>query len=283
MELLQLRYFKEAAECENFSSVAQKFMVPQPSISKTIKKLEEELGVQLFDRHGKKIALNGNGKFFYEKVNLSLTNLDEGITHFSHAKSNIILYPQAGGRLVSLLIADFLTSNADIFLSSVYYSSENENHYDFTFMQPQDDMSSYDFIDLMKDEIIVIVSTNHPLSSKDEISLSDLKDEKFIAHYPSMNLRQFTDHYCKAQGGFEPIVTFETHDYSALRYLVENNKGIALLPKAFFMIQPGPNIHVVSLKEKAYRPLILAWKKGKILNESEKKFIEYTKNWFSKF
>ncbi len=281
MELLQLRYFKEAAECENFSSVAQKYMVPQPSISKTIKKLEQELGVQLFDRHGKKIVLNGNGKFFYEKISTALSNIDEGIQHFSTSKCNIILYPQAGGRLVSLLIADFLTSNKDIFLSSVYYSSENENHYDFTFMQMQEDMSPFNYEDLMRDEIIVIVSEDHPLSKVDEVSIKDLKDEKFIAHYPSMNLRQFTDHYCKTEGGFEPEVTFETHDYSALRYLVEKNRGIALLPKAFFQIQQGNHIHIVSLKEKAYRPLLLAWKKEKILNKAEKKFITYTKNWFS--
>ena len=50
MELLQLRYFKDAAELENFSMVAKKNMVPQPSISKTIGKLEDELGVLLFDR-----------------------------------------------------------------------------------------------------------------------------------------------------------------------------------------------------------------------------------------
>ena len=72
MELLQLRYFKDAAELENFSMVAKKNMVPQPSISKTIGKSEDELGVLLFDRQGKRIVLNDNGKFFYEKVSTAL-------------------------------------------------------------------------------------------------------------------------------------------------------------------------------------------------------------------
>ena len=150
-------------------------------------------------------------------------------------------------------------------------------------MQMLEDMSPYNYIDLMQDEIILIVSENHPLSQKEEISIKDLKDEKFIAHYPSMNLRQFTDRYCEEKGGFKPNVTFETHDYSALRYLVEKNRGVALLPKAFFQIQQGNHINIVSLKEKVYRPLLLAWSKQKILNESEKIFIEYTKNWFSQF
>lgn len=49
MELLQLKYFKDAAELENFSKAAKKNMVPQPSISYAIKNLEDELGVPLFD------------------------------------------------------------------------------------------------------------------------------------------------------------------------------------------------------------------------------------------
>lgn len=47
MELLQLKYFKDAAELENFSKTAKKNMVPQPSISYAIKKLEDELDVPL--------------------------------------------------------------------------------------------------------------------------------------------------------------------------------------------------------------------------------------------
>lgn len=80
MELLQLRYFKDAAELENFSMVAKKNMVPQPSISKTIGKLEDELGVLLFDRQGKRIVLNDNGKFFYEKVSTALNNIDRALS-----------------------------------------------------------------------------------------------------------------------------------------------------------------------------------------------------------
>ena len=79
MELLQLRYFKDCAELENFSKVARKNMVPQPSISKTISKLENELGAQLFDRVGRKIILNQNGKFFYDKISTALKNIDDGI------------------------------------------------------------------------------------------------------------------------------------------------------------------------------------------------------------
>ena len=212
MELLQLRYFKDAAELENFSMVAKKNMVPQPSISKTIGKLEDELWVLLFDRQGKRIVLNDNGKFFYEKVSTALNNIDSGIEHFkAPVHKDIKIYTQAGSRFVSLLTADFLYSTRDIFISSVnQLSLDNKNGYDFTFMQPQKDMNELKYEKLMDDPIVAVISTKNPLSSSSLLSIKDLRDEKFVAYYRSINLRDFTDDFCKNVGGFVPNVAFES-------------------------------------------------------------------------
>ncbi len=281
MELLQLRYFKEACESENFSAVANKYMVPQPSISKTIKKLENELGVQLFDRNGKKISLNGNGRYFYEKINIALANIDEGVKHFSSSSSNIVIYTQAGSRFVSLLSADFLTSHQNIFLSNINFSSDLKNKYDFTFMQIIDDMSEYEYVELMQDEIIAVISKDNPISTKDEISINDLSNEPFIGYYRSMNLRDFTDSYCKEKGNFTPVYAFETNDYTAIRYMIQKNKGISLMPKKFFDLQSTNDVVTVPIKEKVYRSLSLAWNKNKILNDAEQEFLSYTTKWFA--
>ena len=283
MELLQLRYFKAAAELENFSAVAEKYYVPQPSISATIKKLEDELGVKLFDRNGKRITLNSNGKIFYEKVAAAINNIDDGVGSLQSQKKNIVLYPQAGARFLSLLIADFHISRNDVFLSTTGYSPDLQNHYDFTFMQPDGDMSEFEYVELMQDEIVCVVPKSHKFTKiKKEISLKDLKDELFIAHYQPMNLRYFTDKFCEEQGGFKPIVIYETADDQTIRYLVGEGKGLALLPKAFFELQGSKHVTSVPLKEKAYRVLALAWKKDKKLDPAEKEFIEFTKEWFKK-
>ena len=60
MELLQLRYFKMLAEEPHMTRVAEKLHISQSSLSKTIKLLEDELGVKLFDRQGKSLRLNEN-------------------------------------------------------------------------------------------------------------------------------------------------------------------------------------------------------------------------------
>ena len=68
MDLLQLKYFSHAAQTENFSHTAQHFMVPTPSISVSIKKLENEIGVKLFDRTANTVKLNEYGKILLKAI-----------------------------------------------------------------------------------------------------------------------------------------------------------------------------------------------------------------------
>lgn len=282
MELLQLRYFRDAAELENFSKVAEKNYVPQPSISKTISKLEQELGVRLFDRNGKKISLNRNGKFFYEKVSTALASLDDGINYFkTPMQANIAIYIQAGNRFISMLTADFLTSTKDIFISSVNQISNNaKSNYDFTFMQLLNDMNGLRFERLMDDEIVLVVSKKHPLCKYDEISIQSLSDYPYIAYYKSINLRDFTDEYCRREGGFTPGVVFETADFQAIRYMISKNKGIALMPKNLFEVQQSDSYKIIRLKEKTFRTLVIAWDEKKLLSPQALQFLKYTKDWF---
>lgn len=282
MELLQLRYFLDAAEMENFSKAAQKNTVPQPYISKTIKKLEEELGVTLFDRNGKKVSLNKNGLYFYNKVKIAISNIDDGIAHFSeNIQTDIKIYIQAGNRYISMLTADFLTSTKDIYVSSLNSASSiSINDYDFTFMQPMEDMSDFCYEKLMKDKLVVAVSNKNPLSKLTHISFKDLKDKKFVSYYKTMNLRSLTDKYCKKYGDFIPNVVFETADTSALRYMLEKDEGLFIVPEKFFMLQPSYKITLLPLDEPAFRKIIIAWDKNKKLSPQANHFKNFTINWF---
>ena len=78
MELLQLRYFCVIAQCQNLTQAAEKLRVSQPALSKTLKSIETQLGVPLFDRVGRHIRLNAVGEMFYRKAAESLRVLDEG-------------------------------------------------------------------------------------------------------------------------------------------------------------------------------------------------------------
>ncbi|UUZ92796.1 LysR family transcriptional regulator [Paenibacillus sp. P25] len=78
MESLQLRYFRTVARMEHMTKAAQELHIAQPALSKTIARLEEDVGVPLFDRHGGRIRLNTFGKAYLARVEQALNLLEEG-------------------------------------------------------------------------------------------------------------------------------------------------------------------------------------------------------------
>ena len=138
-------------------------------------------------------------------------------------------------------------------------------------------------IALMDDEIVLVVSVKHPLCKYEEVSIKSLADYPYIAYYKSINLRDFTDEYCRMEGGFTPGVVFETADWQAIRYMISKNKGISLMPKSLFEIERSDDYKIIRLKEKTFRTLVIAWDEKKILSPQATQFLKFTKNWFRNF
>ncbi|MCY9357092.1 LysR family transcriptional regulator [Bacillus spizizenii] len=78
MELNQLEYFKMLAQVQHFTQVAKMLHITQPALSRSIAKLEEELGVPLFERQGRKICLNKYGKMFLKRIQVAITEIEKG-------------------------------------------------------------------------------------------------------------------------------------------------------------------------------------------------------------
>lgn len=284
MELLQLKYFKDAAKYENFSAAAKHNFVPQPSISKAVKNLEDELGVPLFERAGKKIFLNDNGKFLYNNVTEIFNILDTCTERFSHYKANIInTYIQEGSFYIPKLVADFTLAHNN---TTINYSTVSEvlhskkSPYDFTFMAMQEDMSKYDYELLFEDHLILLVSTKHPLADRTLVKLSELKEQPFISYYDTISHRILSDRLCRQVGHFEPHYIYETHDEYIVLHLVSKNMGVTLIPEQFYYNRPYHNIKAIPLDQTIPCQLVLAWEKNKVLSTTEKTFLKFTKEWF---
>lgn len=285
MELLQLKYFKDAAKYENFSTAAKHNFVPQPSISKAVKNLETELGVPLFERSGKKIFLNDNGRYLYDNATKIFNILDDCTERFSHYKSNIIrTYIQEGSFFIPKLVADFTLLHDN---TTIHYSTVSEvlhakkSPYDFTFMAMQQDMSKYDYELLFEDDLILLVSIEHPLATRDMVSLAELKEENFVSYYDTISHRILSDRLCRQIGHFEPRYIYETHDEYIVLHLVSKNVGVTLMPEQFYYTRPYNNLKALKLDRTIPCQLVLAWEKNRVLSTTEKTFINFSKEWFS--
>lgn len=86
MEWQQLEYFQSIARTENYHKSATLLSVSQPALSRAIQKLEDELGVKLFHRIGRKVKLNQYGQLFLKRVENGLNEINVGIQEVQYLK-----------------------------------------------------------------------------------------------------------------------------------------------------------------------------------------------------
>jgi len=192
MEFLQLIYFCDAAETENFSQTAKKFQVPSSSITQSIKRLEKEIGNTLFDRLPKGVELNERGKVFYNKAKTALDSLEDAkkmISEKEKESGKIRLLILSCNKLVCKAIKKFNKIYSEIKFDINFQLScekENLNSYDLIVTdkwQPlyeNDEMVNYNVQELITEPISIAVHKDHPLAEKENFELWDLHNEKII-------------------------------------------------------------------------------------------------------
>jgi DNA-binding transcriptional LysR family regulator len=210
-------------------------MVPQSSISQTIKKLEKEIGITLFDRKGNKVALNENGRIFQSAVESSFVAIEDAkrmIKENINANSGELrLLIRTNRRLVTECIADFRARfpNVTFSLDHNPFRTDYEN-FDMVVSEEVPDLKLFEKDLLVSENILLAVSRNHPMSERDSISIASLAAERFISMPLGSSLRKILMEICY-NNGFEPNITIEIDDPYYLRRYVEIGLGIALVPE----------------------------------------------------
>lgn len=287
MELLQLKYFKKIAEAQNMTRVAEEIHISQSALSKTIRTLETELGVKLFDREGKYIKLNGNGKIFLKYVNRSLQSLKDAkkeLDDYNNKKDqDIVIYVQAAMFMLPKIITGFNQKYPNIkFHISQKQFNKGENNYDFIIYIPSsEEINEKNSMTLLEEELKLAVSKNHYLTEKSDISLGSLSKEKFISLPSYTKLRKTTDHYCNL-AGFTPNVILECYDSPTILELVKNGMGIAFVPKYSWGNIEHQELSLINIySPKCTRCINLSWRESEYISESAKLFKNYIVEFFS--
>ena len=276
MDLLQLKYFCSAAKTQNFSKTASEFFVPVSNISQCIKRLEGELGVELFDHKKNMVMLNGNGKIFYEYVSNALETLNNGIKHVSDDDKNfsgdIRIVGNINNGLTNKVIEKFLVSYPEVKFN-VSDNVESEPNFDLLVSaSPYADYGEKIF--LLEDKLCVAMSKNHPLASKENVSVADLKNERFICLSRTSGLKNMITSACE-KAGFTPNFAIETTDSNYLRKHIEKGFGISFAP-ASWRYKYGENMAFKPI-ENLYRQTFIYTPKNKYIPKRVKAFIEELK------
>ena len=182
MDTTQLRYFTSLAVFGNMSKAAGVLNISQSTLSKSISRLEEEIGCSLFDRNGKKITLNPSGKLFFEDSVRILEMLDAAVE-----KANLITVDMGNriricvtGACKGLIkcISEFQKTHPDVCFDVDSVLDVDEvpriNNYDVMICPDSPRYSIYQGSGIRSDRMALCVSKKHPFASKIAVTPKDL-------------------------------------------------------------------------------------------------------------
>ncbi len=230
MELLQLKYFCDAARTENFSRTAESFMVPASNISQSIKRLEKELGVVLFDHGKNRVTLAETGLRFYEKASAALALLEEAWNEAvagGEPEGEIRLNILCNRRVVTEAIEKFKQDYPGVGFV-LFHGQEAEGDFDMVITDKCPTGYTRHRL-LVEENILLALCRSHPLAEREVITAEDLRHERFISMPKGRSLYDITVDYC-GEADFFPSITIQTDDPYYVRKYVELGLGVALVP-----------------------------------------------------
>lgn len=232
MELLQLMYFCHAAKNENFSKTAKEFKVPPSDISQSIHRLENELGVQLFDRSANRIKLNYLGKQFFENVNKALSYIEKAkgsVNDSGEISGEIRLLVETNRRIVTKAIEAFSKQYRGVSFFVNNALNENVDDYDVIVTDRAVNRQHYKSIPLVTEKFLLACKIDYPLPRAEDLTVADLENERFITMGEGSGIYRITHEIC-SRAGFTPNIVIQSDDPFYIRKYIEIGLGIAFIP-----------------------------------------------------
>ncbi len=287
MNLYHLRYFVTLAHLEHYTKAAEMLSITQPSLSHAIASLEKELGVKLFEKEGRNIALTKCGRVFLEDVEKSLNILESSVqklqmTSSGEGRIDIALLRTLSTNLVPTFVRGFLDSNPGKNIDFHFHNSTGltpdlieglkNRKYDIAFCSKMENEPSVLFTPVARQELVVIVPPGHPLADRDVIDLAETLPYEQVVFSKRSGLRPIIDKLFERSGGL-PKASYEIEEDQAVAGLVAAHFGIAVVPNMPILnlmdlkvIHIGkPNwermFYMASLKDTYQAPVIEAFQK----------------------
>jgi len=275
MELLQLRYFCDAAESENFSHTAHKYGVPPSNISQTVHRLEEELGVSLFDRSANRITLNTFGKNFYDRIKTALETIDdakrEARDYDERQPKEIRLKVCTNRRVVTLAIEKFREKYPDVnFYLSHKYGDDGEFDLVISDIAPLGENMTKEL--LVTEKILVAVKGDNPVIKGKKLDLSDLKSQRFISMPEESSLYRVTEEIC-SRHGFKPNIAIKSDDPYYVRRYAELGLGVVFVPSFSWQGQFSHEVELLDICD-ALRDTFVFYNSQKYMSAVVREFKE---------
>lgn len=275
IELRHYRYFLILAEELHFRKASEKLFISQPGLSRQIRQMETLLGFSLFDRSSKRVTLTEAGQYMKQELAASLKTLDNIVEHarlLNEGKEGRIKLGYVGSAMQEVIPNLLIRFNRK-YPNILFGLEELDNNkqiaallsqtIDVGFVRLYEVPQPLEICPLWKETFTLILPKNHWMTEAQFENLAQLKEDAFIlfdkiysAAYHARIMSIFED------SGVSPNISHSTVHANTIYKLVENNFGIAIVPKS---LQIGYNMNVkfIELKNIPQRAtLSICWNRG---------------------
>lgn len=285
MEWQQLEYFRIVAKTEHFRKAAELLNISQPALSRSIMKLEEELGICLFDRIGRSVKLNQFGRVFLKRVENGLNEISYGVEEINHLKNpytgkvSIAFLQTFGISILPEIIRNFNEQyplvEIQLYQNNIFSSIGQllNREVDLCLITAVIGHPEITWHLLFDEELFLYVPANHRLAERTSVDLSEIGEDNFIAFKKELGMREVIKKFCK-EASFSPLIKFEGEDVSTMAGLVSAGLGITIIP-AFPGINSDKVKQISISKPYCHREIGLAWLNENTLSPSGDLFRNY--------
>ncbi|WP_429080046.1 LysR substrate-binding domain-containing protein [Aeromonas bivalvium] len=279
MDIRALRYFVEQVREQSFTRASERLFVTQPTISKMIRNLEEELGQPLLSRAGRRFTLTDGGRVLFargQEILAQMQQLETELTDLQSLKGGRLALgmPPMVGHVYADLIRRYRSRYPAIELSIVEYGGRRieqavlEGELDLAItMLPAREMTELESLDLDCYPIQLVLPAEPRWRERACVRLSDLRDEPLLLYTQAFTLSERIEQACLAEG-FTPQVAARSSQWDFLTAMVRSGMGVAFLPEPVCrrLTQDGLILRPL-LPEMSWR-LGVIWPKGRYLSRS---------------
>ncbi|MEU3306081.1 LysR family transcriptional regulator [Nocardiopsis sp. NPDC006832] len=261
----RLRMLSAIAKTEHITHAASALNMPQPTLSRALARLQEELGIALIERTGRGIRLTRAGRTLLPHVERSLEDLRQGVAELTGAEEGrvaLTFLPTLGVEVVPVLLRGFRAEHPGVrfTLTQEPWAQSlrrlSSGGADLALTSPLPSGQGLVSQVLQTQYLRLVVPEGHPLAGRGEVSLAAARDD-FILLKPGRGVRHLTDRLSD-RAGFTPTVAFEADDISTARGLVAAGLGVSVLPA-----RPrgplGGTVELVIIDGEAERPVGIVW------------------------
>jgi LysR family transcriptional regulator, transcription activator of glutamate synthase operon len=286
LELRQLKYLEAVARHGHFTRAADELHVAQSAVSHQIRRLEQELGVELLERTTRSVTLTAAGRVAVARARGALAEA-EGLSIEIDELRGLVRGTIAIGALLPAgpidlpaLLAEFNRRYPGIEIefregtTADMTAHLERGDLDAAFvLESRPQPAGLGRLPLSEAEMVLTMSPAHPLAAKSPLPIARLDGQNLIAFRQGSSVRHAVD-LALERAGARPRIALEGSDLLLIRALVAQGFGVAVLPRSFAELE-GPPLSIRPLRPAIRLPVVLLWRREGAHSPAARAFLDF--------